>query len=74
MYEELDSRIIKAISARKHPLYTSNVRSEAARIAAGTGCDDFRVIDGRLQVLRKAGKIRHLTKGESNGQGGWHVA
>lgn len=74
MYEELDNRIVEAVAKRKNPLYDKRIREEAARIAECTGRDDFRVIDGRLQALRKAGKIRHLTKAESNGQGGWHVA
>lgn len=73
MYKELDKRIIKAISERKSPLYDKTINEEASRISAATGRDDFRVIDGRLQALRKAGKIRHMTKAESNGKGGWHV-
>lgn len=73
MYEELDKRIIEAISKRKHPLYDRSTNKEAMRIAKETGREDFRVIDGRIQALRKAKKIRHATKAESNGQGGWHV-
>jgi len=73
MYEELDKRIIEAITRRESPLYNKRINEEAARIANATGRDDFRVIDGRLQVMRKAKKIRHLKKAESNGQGGWHV-
>lgn len=73
MYDELDRRIIEAISARKNPIYAGSVLEEAKRIAAATGREYFRVIDSRLQALRKAGKIRHVTKAESNGQGGWHV-
>lgn len=72
-YDEIDKRIISAITARKHPIYERHVVAEAARIEADTGRHGFRVIDGRLQALRKAGKIRHLTKSESNGQCGWHV-
>ena len=73
MYKELDKRIIKAISERKSPLYDKAINEEARRLADATGRDVFRVIDGRLQALRKAGKIRHMTKAESNGQGGWHA-
>ena len=73
-YEELDKRIISAINLHRHPLYESNVRDEADRIERSTGRESFRVIDGRLQALRKSGKIRHLTKAESNGAGGWHLA
>ena len=74
MYEELDKRIVEAVANRKNPLYDRRINEEAGRIANATGRDDFRVIDGRLQALRKVGKIRHMTKAESNGQGGWHVA
>lgn len=74
MYEELDKRIVDAVAKRDNPLYDKRVNEEAARIATATARDDFRVIDGRLQALRKSGKIRYLTKAESSGQGGWHVA
>lgn len=73
MYEKLDAIIIAAIDNRKSPIYSESVTVEAGRIAAATGREDFRVIDLRLQALRKAGVIAHRTKAESNGQGGWHV-
>jgi hypothetical protein len=73
MYDELDKRIITAIAGRNNPLGSRHVHEEADRIARATGREDFRVIDGRLQALRKAGKICHRTKAESNGQGGWHL-
>ena len=73
-YEELDKRIVEAVAQRKSPLYNKSINEEAARIAAATGRDDFRVIEGRLQALRKAGQIRHLTKAESGGQCCWYVA
>ena len=72
-YEELDKRIVEAIKQRINPLYSNRVNVESERIALATGRKTFRVTDGRLQALRKSGKIRHLTKAESNGQGGWHV-
>lgn len=72
-YDEMDRLIVKAIKARNNPRYDAGCYAESKRLAAATGRDDFRVIDGRLQALRKAGKIRHLTKAESNGKGGWHV-
>jgi hypothetical protein len=73
-YQELDQRIISAICARRNPLYANTVAEEASRLSELTGREGFRVIDGRLQALRKAGRIRHLSKAESNGAGGWHVA
>lgn len=74
-YDKLDSRILDVISLRQgSPLYNRDVNAEAERLAALTGREAFRVIDGRLQALRKAGKIRHLTKAESNGSAGWKLA
>lgn len=73
MYVEIDQRIIEAIKGGSNPLYSHAVKVEAERIAVATGREVFRVIDARLQALRKARKIRHLTKAESNGRGGWHV-
>lgn len=72
-YSELDRRIIEAIARRASPLYDRFVNKEAAKIAIATGREDFRVIDARLQSLRRAQKIRHLTKSESNGQAGWRL-
>lgn len=72
-YEELDKRIITAIEKRKNPLHENACWTEADRIATAMGRESFRVIDGRLQALRKGGRIRHLTKVEANGVGGWHV-
>jgi hypothetical protein len=59
-YTELDARIIGAIRHNSHPLYNSVVRVEAERIAQLTGRETFRVIDGRLIALRKAGRIKFV--------------
>lgn len=72
-YAELDKRIIKVIAERGSPLYNEHVNEEAKRIGVATGRLAFRVIDGRLQELRKSGKICYLTKSENNGQRGWYV-
>lgn len=72
-YQELDARILAAIIAKRNPLYANTVSEEASRLAALTGREDFRVVDGRLQALRKAGTIRHLTKVEGGGTAGWQV-
>ncbi len=72
-YDEIDSRIFNAIENKKSPIYSSLCVEEAKRISKATGRDVFRVIDGRLQAMRKAGKIIHRTKAEANGIGGWHV-
>ena len=56
-YATLDGEILAAIRSGKHPLYARNVHVEAKRIADLMGRQEHRVIDGRLQTLRKAGKI-----------------
>jgi len=72
-YEEIDRRILKAIEQRSNPLCSQQCRDEAKRLAETTGRESFRVIDGRLQAMRKAGKIQYRTKVGSGGQGGWHL-
>lgn len=72
-YAELDSLIIEAIAQRKHPFYSRIVTPEATRLAEFTGRVEDRIIDGRLQALRKAGRICHLTKAEGGGSGGWKI-
>lgn len=57
MYEKLDALIIAAISDGRSPLYASAVDEEAERIAEATGRESFRVLDGRIQHLRKKGRI-----------------
>jgi hypothetical protein len=72
-YDILDKLIVAAVRNRKSPLYERNCVSESERIALATGRDDMRVIDGRIQYLRKSGVIIHIKKGEWNGAAGWHV-
>ena len=72
-YQKLDQLILGAVSGRRSPLYDNACIEEADRLAKETGREGFRVIDIRLQALRKAGKIYHTTKARSNGAGGWHV-
>ena len=59
-YQQLDAMILKAITAGRHPLYYGPCETEATRIAEATGRKSFRVLDGRLQALRKAGQIQYL--------------
>ena len=56
-YEVLDSHILNAADTGHNPLYERTVRAEAQRLAEASGREAFRVIDGRLQALRKAKKI-----------------
>lgn len=72
-YRELDKRIVIAIRAQQNPLYAAIVSQEASRLANESGREAFRVIDGRLQALRKAGRICHLTKADGQCKGGWQI-
>ncbi len=66
-YETLDQEIVTAIRAGSRPLYASAVFADAQRIADAYGREAMRVIDGRLQALRKAGRIAANRKADS----GW---
>lgn len=68
-YTALDLAITQAIQAGRHPLYAREACAEARRIAKLSGRDEMRVIDGRLQALRKAGKITADRKADA----GWTV-
>lgn len=72
-YQHLDVLIINAIRNHKNPLYNATVAVEANRLATLLDREKPRVIDGRLQALRRAGKIKYLTKAEGNKQPGWVV-
>lgn len=60
-YTEIDRRIIDCIRSGGgiHPLYDKRVNREADRLAMLTGRDSFRIIDGRLQALKKRGEISY---------------
>lgn len=69
-YAELDRRIVKAI-ARGFNVFDSlhrevRVAEEAARLGELTGSADWRIVDRRIQALRKADAIRFADKR-------WHV-
>lgn len=64
-YELLDSLILKRLISGYRFLIGIGggaVRDECERIADATGRDAFRIRDGRLQALRKAGKIAYTPK------------
>jgi hypothetical protein len=74
MYDELDRLILDAVTRDTNPLYDRAVSREAQRIAAETGREAFRVIDGRLQAMRRRGRIKWMTKAHApGGLGGWRV-
>ena len=62
-YIEIDRRIIDCIRSGQgvHPLYSKRVNQEADRLEKLTGRDAFRIIDGRLQALKKRGEINYCS-------------
>lgn len=66
-YNALDVLIIDAISnepTRFIRLFTGSIANECRRIAAEeSDTEAFRVLDRRLQALRKNGKIRSTSRG-----------
>ncbi|WP_417070769.1 hypothetical protein [Niveibacterium terrae] len=57
-YTELDAAILEAIrKSAWHPGYVPSVIEIAGQIAKATSRESFRVVDGRLQALRKRGVI-----------------
>ncbi|SXA09917.1 hypothetical protein [Klebsiella pneumoniae] len=66
-YELLDSKIMNNVDENPTPfssLYVSDVAAECRRIAKDE-CkpEPCRILDRRLQALRKAGKLRSTSKG-----------
>ncbi|HBV6414240.1 TPA: hypothetical protein MD306_002645 [Klebsiella variicola] len=66
-YELLDSKIMSKIDVHPTPfssLYVRDVAEECVCIAKDENKPEpFRILDRRLQALRKAGKIRSTSKG-----------
>ncbi len=75
MYFILDMLIVKAVSeSNATPLYHADVVAEGERIAGITGQFGFRVIDGRIQALRRKGVIRFLRSKDAPGRSpGWYL-
>lgn len=64
-YEKLDKLIVERL--RQGPMFlhflcAHEVHVECVRIADATGREAFRIIDARLQALRKAGVIVYSSK------------
>lgn len=72
-YAELDQRILSGIAEHGTPWFNRFINEEAARIAKLSGRAKYRIIDARLQALRRQGLIRHFTKAETGGDGGWRL-
>ena len=62
-YDKLDDLIVNAIKPGKSSfsdIMKTAVWDEALRISGFLGRDTDRVVDGRLQALRKRGLIEHV--------------
>lgn len=76
-YAELDEAIVGYIARnRKNPMHSSAVGKLSAE-ALGRDSEhgdekEWRLIDRRLQAIRKAGRIKY-EKATINGAGGWRV-
>lgn len=75
-YSALDEAIISRLSKERDPLKliqlnTGHVRHEAERLAKATGRGTYRVLDGRLQALRRAKRIKFSTFWVGNS--GWVI-
>ena len=61
-YDDLDAAILRNLDRFGHAtlMFVSgrDARAEADRLAKATGREAFRIIDGRLQALRKRGVIK----------------
>ncbi|MGP1715638.1 MAG: hypothetical protein ACTS9Y_00535 [Methylophilus sp.] len=70
-YENLNKLIIARLSEHGAMklifLNAQEVRVECDRLMSSTGREAFRIIDGQLQKLRKAGKL------EFNSKDGWKI-
>ncbi len=68
MYEILDNAILNVITGSFGNVkllriqHNSYVNAEASRLEELTNRKSFRIIDGRLQALRKQGKIKFDSK------------
>lgn len=66
-YEVLDLKIMNKIGGQPKPfssVYVRDVAEECKKIAAEENKPEpFRILDRRLQALRKAGQIRSTSKG-----------
>lgn len=73
---ELDKRIIAAIKTGDFSFWHRGCREEAARIAKISGREEFRIIDGRLQALRKNGAIIYTpkTRCKPGEKSGWKLS
>jgi hypothetical protein len=65
-YEKLDAMVLARIADKGvqfTPLFSGNeIREETERLGVELGREPFRVLDGRLQALKRSGAIAYGTK------------
>ena len=75
-YQELDAAICDYVARRAgHPIYSSVLEGIARRLAAANRVplqEPWRLIDRRMQSLRKAGRLAYERK-TGGGSGVWRV-
>lgn len=71
-YEIIDSAILDAVLGARSPLTDTRVCALAEVLTRETKREAFRVIDARLQSLRKAGKI-HYVRNAQVSKGEWRL-
>ena len=69
MFGKVDAAILDAIKRGRSP-YVVEAYAEATAVSHVRGCDAWRIVDRRLQALRKQGVIRY----ERGKGGGWRIA
>ena len=65
-YAALDALIVQSVTDGRHPFYNVPCRSESERLADDTYGNPLRIIEGRLQSLRRNGILDAIN-------GGWKV-
>lgn len=74
VYEYIDDLIVEAVRHGRSALYDRDVVRESERLERRVGRLPFRIIDGRLQALRKRGVIEYRAKKATGNESGWYLA
>jgi len=59
-YDHLDGLIQQQLKVEFAYLFTREIRDECDQLAKMTGRQAFRILNGRLQALKKAGVIEYV--------------
>lgn len=76
-YAALDSAILDAICAGRREFsdiaYRGEVDARAKALASAESAPSWRIVDRRLQAMRKAGKLTYKRASKKNPGGGWAI-